>query len=41
MEMCGVFSVIPDGACSTDWDMKYFFTENPIHRVTVCINILL
>jgi len=40
MEKCGVFGVIPDGAFSTEWAIKYFVTEVHLHKVTACIAIL-
>jgi len=35
----GFFGVNLDGACSSDWDTKRFFSENHLHRCTVCINV--
>jgi len=29
---CGVYDVIPDGANGTKGALKYFFTENQLHR---------
>ena len=35
MKKCGVFGVIPDGACGTHRDKDFFFfTENNLHRQT-------
>ena len=36
----GFFGVNLDGACSSDWDTKRFFSENHLHRSTVSINVL-
>ena len=40
-ENCGVFGVTPDGACSTHRAIRYFFTENHLHRQAGCTDILI
>jgi len=36
---CGVYDVIPHGASGTKGALKYFFTENQLHRPNLFHNI--